>query len=543
MILGVIADDFTGATDVASMLVREGMRTVQVIGVPAGAAPSADAVVVALKSRTVPAAEAVAESLAALRWLQAAGARQIYFKYCSTFDSTPAGNIGPVAEALLQALGAPVAIACPAFPENGRTVFRGHLFVGDQLLSDSGMRDHPLTPMTDSNLVRVLQAQSTGRWACCATTCWPKGADAARARWRRWPPTATRWWWPTPSPTTTCVCWARSGGRCAAGHRRLGRGAGPAGRLCARAAGCSATRRPLRCPRWAARPRCCRARARWPPTRRCSTGWTAGRPALRIDARALAAGDDLAQQALAWAAAATGGRAGAGLRHRRAGRGEGRAGRTGRGPGRPAGRTCLAPWRGLVAAGVRRLVVAGGETSGAVVQALDVQSLRIGAPIDPGVPWTQALAGAGQPLLLALKSGNFGGVDFFAKALGQVHDRGMRLRAEICRVGRSLFERGYVHATAGNISVRLPGDAGFLITPTDACLGPATRPAGPCGRWTARSAAATAPARRWRCTGASTARPERALRDPHPQHPPGGADAGRRVERRRHPAADHAVLT
>ena len=155
--LGVIADDSTGATDVASMLVRAGLRTVQVIGVPQGAvAPEvaqADAVVVALKSRTNPAAEAVADSLAALRWLQGAGARQFYFKVCSTFDSTPAGNIGPVAEALMAALECPQAIVCPAFPENGRTVFRGHLFVGDQLLSDSGMRHHPLTPMTDANLV------------------------------------------------------------------------------------------------------------------------------------------------------------------------------------------------------------------------------------------------------------------------------------------------------------------------------------------------------------------------------------------------------
>ena len=165
--LGVIADDFTGATDVASMLVRAGLRTAQVIGVPqpGGAAPElaqADAVVVALKSRTTPAAEAVADALAALAWLQAAGARQFIFKVCSTFDSTPAGNIGPVAEALMAALGTPQVIVCPAFPENGRTVFRGHLFVGDQLLSDSGMRQHPLTPMTDANLVRVLQAQCQG---------------------------------------------------------------------------------------------------------------------------------------------------------------------------------------------------------------------------------------------------------------------------------------------------------------------------------------------------------------------------------------------
>ena len=160
MILGIIADDFTGATDVASMLVRAGLRTTLVVGVPRGPAPAsgpaADAIVVALKSRTVPAADAVRESLAALRWLQAAagdaGLRQCYFKYCSTFDSTPAGNIGPVIDALMDALGnglggAPGAgftIACPAFPENGRTVFHGHLFVGDQLLSDSGMRDHQI---------------------------------------------------------------------------------------------------------------------------------------------------------------------------------------------------------------------------------------------------------------------------------------------------------------------------------------------------------------------------------------------------------------
>ena len=139
MILGVIADDFTGATDVASMLVRAGMRTVQVLGVPdanGGALPEADAVVIALKTRTIAPADAVTQSLAALRALQAGGARQIYFKYCSTFDSTPQGNIGPVTDALMDALGADFTIACPAFPENGRTIFRGHLFVGDQLLSD-----------------------------------------------------------------------------------------------------------------------------------------------------------------------------------------------------------------------------------------------------------------------------------------------------------------------------------------------------------------------------------------------------------------------
>jgi len=163
-VLGCIADDFTGATDLASTLVKGGMRTVQLIGVPEQAypPPQADAVVVALKSRTAPVAAAVADSLAALRWLQGTGCRQFFFKYCSTFDSTDEGNIGPVADALATALGCGFALACPAFPANGRTVFQGHLFVGGALLNESGMEHHPLTPMRDANLVRVLSRQTDG---------------------------------------------------------------------------------------------------------------------------------------------------------------------------------------------------------------------------------------------------------------------------------------------------------------------------------------------------------------------------------------------
>ena len=164
LVLGCIADDFTGASDLANNLVRAGMRVVQTIGVPTEPlAAEVDAVVVALKSRTLPTPEAVAQSLDALHWLKAQGAQQIYFKYCSTFDSTAQGNIGPVTEALMDALsgtlGADFTIATPAFPDNQRTVFKGHLFVGDVLLNESGMQNHPLTPMTDANLVRVLQAQ------------------------------------------------------------------------------------------------------------------------------------------------------------------------------------------------------------------------------------------------------------------------------------------------------------------------------------------------------------------------------------------------
>ncbi len=187
MLLGVIADDFTGATDVASMLVQAGLRTVQTIGIPADAAVvgDADAVVVALKTRTIPAPAAVAESLAALAWLRSAGARQFYFKYCSTFDSTDAGNIGPVADALLDALGADFTIACPAFPENKRTIYQGHLFVGDVLLSDSPMRNHPLTPMTDANLVRVLARQTQRKVGLVPFATVTQGAEAIRAAFAR----------------------------------------------------------------------------------------------------------------------------------------------------------------------------------------------------------------------------------------------------------------------------------------------------------------------------------------------------------------------
>ncbi|HZX68437.1 MAG TPA: four-carbon acid sugar kinase family protein, partial [Candidatus Elarobacter sp.] len=163
--LGVVADDFTGATDIANTLALGGMRTVLTIGPPRAELAYDDprALVVALKTRSVPPPEAVARSIAALEALLARGARRFVFKYCSTFDSTAEGNIGPVADALRERLGAAVTLHCPAFPANGRRVFGGYLFVGDVLLSESGMRDHPLNPMHDANLVRVLQRQTPHR--------------------------------------------------------------------------------------------------------------------------------------------------------------------------------------------------------------------------------------------------------------------------------------------------------------------------------------------------------------------------------------------
>src|SRR6267154_1681618 len=182
-VLGVIADDFTGATDIAGMLVKGGMRTIQTIGVPAkGMIPDdVDAVVVALKTRSIAAKDAVAQSLDALKALQVAGCVRFFFKYCSTFDSTDAGNIGPVGDALRAELGTNFTIACPAFPETGRTIYLGHLFVGRQLLSDSPMRDHPLTPMRDANLVRVLGRQTVANVNLVPLAVVRRGAAAIRA--------------------------------------------------------------------------------------------------------------------------------------------------------------------------------------------------------------------------------------------------------------------------------------------------------------------------------------------------------------------------
>ena len=183
ILIGAIADDLTGATDLALMLARNGMKTVQVIGVPQERVSfgDAEAVVIALKSRTIAADEAVAMALASAMVLRDAGAEQFLFKYCSTFDSTPAGNIGPVAEALMDFLEVPIAIACPAFPATGRSIYQGHLFVGSALLSDSPMRDHPLTPMRDANLVRVLQAQASARVGLIPLDIVTAGPEAIKA--------------------------------------------------------------------------------------------------------------------------------------------------------------------------------------------------------------------------------------------------------------------------------------------------------------------------------------------------------------------------
>ena len=416
MILGVIADDFTGATDVASMLVRAGMHTVQVIGVPQGPLPEADAVVIALKSRTCPVPEAVAMSLQALQALQAAGARQIYFKYCSTFDSTAQGNIGPVTDALMQALQASITIACPAFPENGRTVFRGHLFVGDILLSDSSMRHHPLTPMLDANLLRVLQPQTRQHVALLPQPVVQQGAAVVREKLQQLQQQGAGIAVADAISNDDLLTLAEA---CAelpllTAGSGLALGLGPAyarrgwfnpglqadqlhpaqGSAALISGSCSeATQGQL---------------ARWQ---------AAGRSCLRLDPLALHAGRQSLAQLKAQALAHL--QDGPVLIHATADHASVRAVQAQLGSeqaGALTERALAALACTLVEAGVRKLVVAGGETSGAVTQALGVSELRIGPSICPGVPWTEG-RWQGQPLWLALKSGNFGGPDFFSQAL------------------------------------------------------------------------------------------------------------------------------
>ena len=416
-ILGIIADDFTGATDIAGMLVKNGMRTIQTIGVPAkGTIPDdVDAVVVALKTRSIAAKDATAQSLDALKTLQAAGCVRFFFKYCSTFDSTDRGNIGPVGDALLDALGGKQAIYCPAFPENARTIFFGHLFVGDLLLSDTHMRHHPLNPMTDSSLVRVLARQTKHKVGLVPLKQVQAGSATLRAALDKLASDGVRHVIVDAVADTDLGIIGEAVGDdvlvtggsgvalgLPAAYRRRGLLAHKSGADALPAIGGSAAVLAGSC-----------------------SAATLGQIAnfkgahLALDTDAICRGEPVGDKALAWA-----------------------KGKLGNGPillsasDKPEAVKALQQKygveksshaiestmaqlaKGLVAAGVGRLVVAGGETSGAVVGALDVTALRIGPEIDPGVPWTASVGS--KPLLLALKSGNFGAPDFFTKAFAKL---------------------------------------------------------------------------------------------------------------------------
>jgi 3-dehydrotetronate 4-kinase len=415
LLLGAVADDYTGASDLANTLSRNGLSTIQTIGVPAAGfeAGDAEAIVVALKIRSVEAARAIAAATAGYDWLEARGAHHVIYKICSTFDSTDAGNIGPVGEAFRTRAGAGCIVVTPAFPETARTVYLGHLFVGSVPLNESPLKDHPLNPMRDSSLVRVLQRQSkapvglvtlpTVAEGCAAITrrlaeleqqgCRAAIVDAVFER------------------DLEAIGEAAARGPVSVGASGLGlglvralarrRGAeagaplGPVGGLAAVLIGS-----------------CSRA------TLDQIAAAEGAIPTLRLSPQKLIEDKDEVERAVAWAkqrlhtgpvliASSAEPDDVAAL--------QARFGREASGHAIEGALADIAA--GLVEIGVRRLIVAGGETSGAAVDRLGVSAFRLGPEIAPGVPLMRTIGRDGGEMQVALKSGNFGGKDFFLRAL------------------------------------------------------------------------------------------------------------------------------
>jgi uncharacterized protein YgbK (DUF1537 family) len=419
MLLGAIADDLTGATDLALMLARNGMKTMQYIGVPQEGADfgDAEAVVVALKSRTIPAAEAVALSLASARALLSGGAEQLIFKYCSTFDSTDEGNIGPVAEALLDLLDAPIAVACSAFPAAGRSIYQGHLFVGQALLSDSPMKDHPLTPMHDANLVRVLQRQSRGKVGLVPLSVIEQGAEAVRGALDAAHKSGHR----LMIADAVRDADLRVLGAALAEAKLITGGSGIAmglpdnfrqwGKI-----GTSAL--PVRMPAPAGRAVVLAGSCSVATRGQVAAAIAAGCPALRIVPLDIASRTQTAEAIADWVMASEGARVPLVYSTDDPEAVKAVQDRLGREQAGALVEHLLAEVSVILRDhGFTRFIVAGGETSGAVVEALGARALQIGPEIAPGVPWTRT-----PELALALKSGNFGAPDFFVTAWDMLDD-------------------------------------------------------------------------------------------------------------------------
>lgn len=413
LLIGCVADDFTGATDVAGIFAKSGMKTTVLIDIPEGGLSiDADAIVIALKTRTIASHQAVSQSLAALRWLRDRGAERIYFKYCSTFDSTANGNIGPVIDAMLEELASGFTIACPAFPANGRTIYKGNLFVGDVPLNESGMKDHPLTPMTDSNLVRVLTSQTKHRVAACYRDTVIRGAADVRD-------------------------WASKAEADGIGVAIVDAIADEDLEVIAQAfadapllTGASGLAFGLATVLFKDR-RNVESRPGYSNTvgsravvsGSCSVATNGQVEAMlrdhegfKVDVASLASGEDVFSKALKWAAGRLGRKPI--LFYATANPEEVKANQSRFGvaeAGEMVESTLARIARSLVDLGVSELIVAGGETSGAVVKHLGINRLDIGNEIAPGVPWVSAPLSSGQ-IWLALKSGNFGGREFFVDA-------------------------------------------------------------------------------------------------------------------------------
>ena len=417
--LGCIADDYTGASDLANTLTRGGLRTVQTIGVPADDLdlPDVDAVVVSLKSRSIESGLAVSRSRAAEQWLRGRSASHVLFKICSTFDSTDAGNIGPVMDALRADGGDAIVLVTPAFPETGRTVYQGVLFVGSLPLNESPLKDHPLNPMHDSNLVRVLARQSQTKIGLVALADVARGPDAVRARLADLSGKGL-------GAAIVDAAFDRdleTIGVVALDHR-LSVGASGIGLGLARALVGSGRVKP-NAPSAISDvpiggPAACLAGSCSQATLQQIASAEAVMPVLHLDSDQVVAGPEEARRALAWAKARL--KDGPVLIASSSTPAEvaalqARHGRDAAGHAIEQAMADIA--EGLVASGVRRLVVAGGETSGAVVDRLGIPGFLVGAEIAAGVPVLRAVGAKAGEMLLALKSGNFGGPEFFSDAL------------------------------------------------------------------------------------------------------------------------------
>jgi uncharacterized protein YgbK (DUF1537 family) len=416
MKLGVIADDFTGATDIAGFLVENGLATLQLAGIPPTVElTGVDAVVISLKSRSCPADEAVRDSLAALDWLKARGCPRIYQKYCSTFDSTAAGNIGPVTDALQAALESQLTLVCPALPVNGRTVYQGNLFVGAQPLAESGMRHHPITPMTDSNLLRLMEVQGSGRAGLVPFTTIAQGPAAISDAFEQLAQDGVRYAVvdtlteqhlldiaeaAIDMPLVTggsglAIGLARllSNGNQAAAHeagRPLGTRAVVLSGSCSEMTNHQVVRYQTVAPALALDVATCLTQADYPAE---LARWVLDQPTT--PAPMIHATTSPGQLAAIQA-------------------------RYGRDTASKAVEECFARVAVLLrAAGVDSFIIAGGETSSRVTQALGIAAFHIGPQIAPGVPWVRA---TDAPLSLALKSGNFGDETFFSRAQEFFHD-------------------------------------------------------------------------------------------------------------------------
>ena len=414
--LGCIADDFTGATDLANMLVKGGLKTIQLLGTPSknDVFPSVDAVIIALKTRTIPVEDAIEQSLQAMNWLKNAGAKQFFFKYCSTFDSTDEGNIGPVIDALMAGLETQFTIACPAFPETERTIFKGHLFVGDKLLSDSPMKNHPLTPMTDSNLVSTLSRQTSQKVGLVEYTNISGGPSEIKKAFNQL----------QKEDVAIAVTDVLNDehlyflGEAVKDFKLITGGSGIAlglpsqlkshenhkeettvhklpevlGKELILSGSCSEMTL---------------AQVNEFSKKYCT---------LKLNPVELAESNSALDNAVDWVIQAKGKKPILVYASAPPDAVKEVQQRLGRDLASSTVENALAKIaRAAVQNGFRRIVVAGGETAGAVVSNLGIKGIMIGEQIDPGVPTTVSI---GNPLIgLVLKSGNFGSADFFEKAL------------------------------------------------------------------------------------------------------------------------------